>query len=170
MKNSANSGCRWSMASIAPRPTRTTLEGSIALVPEPGTELARAEYEVTIDVEVDGAPTTFRWRYGLGSVDQTVACDLFGPQGDFASAIAVTAASLNGRVCGAPDFYRIRSAGTYRDILRDYIRVLLYAEDRYRCSECRAAAEKAGDFILSAQLPEPQCGWAQTYDANMQPV
>ena len=43
-----------------------------------------------------------------------MACDLFGPQGDFASAIAVTAASLNGRVCGAPDFYRIRSAGTYR--------------------------------------------------------
>ena len=32
------------------------------------------------------------------------------------------------------------------------------------------AAVKAGEFLLDAQFPKPQQGWAQTYDANMQPV
>ncbi len=94
------------------------VEGSIALVPEVGSMLARAEYEARIDVEVDGTPTTFRWRYGIGSIDQTLGCDLFGAQGDFATAIPVTAASLNGRVCDASDFYRIRPPGTYRASLQ----------------------------------------------------
>ncbi len=35
---------------------------------------------------------------------------------------------------------------------------------------CRAAAEKAGDFLLMAQMPEPQPAWAQQYDFNMQPA
>lgn len=34
---------------------------------------------------------------------------------------------------------------------------------------CRAAAQKAGDFLLAAQLPEPQPGWAQQYDFDMHP-
>jgi hypothetical protein len=34
---------------------------------------------------------------------------------------------------------------------------------------CRAAAEKAGDFILLAQMPEPQPAWAQQYDFDMHP-
>ncbi len=37
-------------------------------------------------------------------------------------------------------------------------------------TRCSAAAEKGGDFILLAQLPEPQPAWAQQYDANMNPV
>jgi PelA/Pel-15E family pectate lyase len=40
-----------------------------------------------------------------------------------------------------------------------------YAEPRYR-----AAAEKAGDFIRLAQMPEPQPAWAQQYDADMHPA
>lgn len=35
---------------------------------------------------------------------------------------------------------------------------------------CRAAAEKAGDFLLLAQMPEPQPAWAQQYDLEMQPA
>lgn len=35
---------------------------------------------------------------------------------------------------------------------------------------CRAAAEKAGDFILLAQMPEPQPAWAQQYDFEMHPA
>jgi hypothetical protein len=35
---------------------------------------------------------------------------------------------------------------------------------------CRAAAEKAGDFLLLAQMPEPQPAWAQQYDFDMQPA
>lgn len=34
---------------------------------------------------------------------------------------------------------------------------------------CRTAAEKAGGFILLAQLPEPQPAWAQQYDFDMHP-
>jgi hypothetical protein len=32
------------------------------------------------------------------------------------------------------------------------------------------AAAKAGDFMLRAQMPDPQPGWAQQYDVNMQPA
>lgn len=36
--------------------------------------------------------------------------------------------------------------------------------------DCLAAAKKTGDFLLLAQMPEPQPAWAQQYDAGMQPV
>ena len=35
---------------------------------------------------------------------------------------------------------------------------------------CRAAAEKAGDFLLLAQMPDPQPAWAQQYDFDMHPA
>ncbi|MBN2507531.1 MAG: polysaccharide lyase [Verrucomicrobia bacterium] len=35
---------------------------------------------------------------------------------------------------------------------------------------CRAAAEKAGDFLVRAQMPEPQPAWAQQYDVAMHPA
>src|SRR5215813_14506664 len=41
----------------------------------------------------------------------------------------------------------------------------IYTEPRYR-----AAAEKGGQFILMAQMPEPQPAWAQQYDADMHPA
>jgi PelA/Pel-15E family pectate lyase len=37
-------------------------------------------------------------------------------------------------------------------------------------SRCRTAAEKAGEFLLLAQMPEPQPAWAQQYDFDMHPV
>lgn len=37
-------------------------------------------------------------------------------------------------------------------------------------SRCRAAAEKGGDFLLLAQMPEPQPAWAQQYDFDMHPA
>ena len=37
-------------------------------------------------------------------------------------------------------------------------------------ARCRAAAEKAGDFLMLAQMPEPQPAWAQQYDVDMQPA
>lgn len=33
-----------------------------------------------------------------------------------------------------------------------------------------AAAKRAGDFLLLAQLPEPQAAWAQQYNRDMEPV
>jgi hypothetical protein len=41
----------------------------------------------------------------------------------------------------------------------------IYHEPRYLRS-----AERGGDFILLAQLPEPQPGWAQQYDRDMHPA
>jgi hypothetical protein len=41
----------------------------------------------------------------------------------------------------------------------------IYNEPRYL-----ASAEKAGEFILLAQMPEPQPGWAQQYDRDMHPA
>ena len=37
-------------------------------------------------------------------------------------------------------------------------------------ARCRAAAEKAGDFLVLAQMPEPQPAWAQQYDFDMHPA
>src|SRR5262249_15782983 len=33
-----------------------------------------------------------------------------------------------------------------------------------------AAAKRGGDFLLLAQMPEPQPAWAQQYDADMHPA
>jgi hypothetical protein len=41
----------------------------------------------------------------------------------------------------------------------------LYGEERFL-----ASAKKAGDFYLLAQMPDPQPGWAQQYDAGMHPA
>jgi hypothetical protein len=56
------------------------------------------------------------------------------------------------------------------DAVRDTIRLLLSAERRFGRVEYLDAAVRAGDFLLAAQLPAPQRGWAQTYDKKMQPV
>jgi hypothetical protein len=37
-------------------------------------------------------------------------------------------------------------------------------------TQCRKAAEKAGSFLLVAQMPEPQPAWAQQYDFDMHPA
>ncbi|MCI0682691.1 MAG: hypothetical protein L0Y71_11350 [Gemmataceae bacterium] len=41
----------------------------------------------------------------------------------------------------------------------------LYGDERYR-----QAALKGGDFMILAQLPDPQPGWAQQYNLDMQPA
>ena len=41
----------------------------------------------------------------------------------------------------------------------------IYKEPRYL-----ASAEKGGEFMLLAQMPEPQPGWAQQYDRDMHPA
>ncbi len=56
--------------------------------------------------------------------------------------------------------------------LADLIAVMLDVPESYGelGGRCRKAAEKAGDFLLLAQMPEPQPGWAQQYDADMHPA
>lgn len=56
------------------------------------------------------------------------------------------------------------------DAIRDTIRLFLSAEHRFQRVEYLDVAVRAGDFLLAAQLPAPQRGWAQIYDRKMQPV
>lgn len=53
--------------------------------------------------------------------------------------------------------------------LADVIDVMFLAADVYGDAKYRRAAEKAGEFLILAQLPEPQPAWAQQYDFDMHP-
>lgn len=53
---------------------------------------------------------------------------------------------------------------------RDCVVTLLEAGRRLGRPEYRAAALKGGDFLLLAQLPEPQPAWAQQYNPQLQPA
>jgi hypothetical protein len=60
---------------------------------------------------------------------------------------------------------------TFNDnALADVIDVMFEANRLYAEPKYRAATEKAGGFILLAQMPDPQPGWAQQYDADMNPA
>jgi PelA/Pel-15E family pectate lyase len=54
-------------------------------------------------------------------------------------------------------------AGTVAEALIDAHRV--YKEGQYK-----AALEKLGDFLILAQMPEPQPGWCQQYNDDMEPM
>lgn len=54
--------------------------------------------------------------------------------------------------------------------IADMIDVMLLAHEVYGEQRYRDAALRAGDFILLAQMPDPQPGWAQQYDADMHPA
>lgn len=52
----------------------------------------------------------------------------------------------------------------------DMIDAMLEAARIYNEPRYLASAEKGGAFILLAQMPEPQPGWAQQYDRDMHPA
>jgi len=52
----------------------------------------------------------------------------------------------------------------------DMITTMFEAWRTYGDARYRESAERAGRFLLSAQLPEPQPAWAQQYDADMHPA
>jgi hypothetical protein len=54
--------------------------------------------------------------------------------------------------------------------ISDLITTLLDAWDVYQDRRYLQAAQRGGDFLLLAQLPEPQPGWAQQYNREMQPA
>ncbi len=53
---------------------------------------------------------------------------------------------------------------------RDCVNTLLDAARRLGRPDYRAAALQGGDFLILAQLPEPQPGWAQQYNAQLEPA
>ncbi|HEY1170727.1 MAG TPA: pectate lyase [Verrucomicrobiae bacterium] len=54
--------------------------------------------------------------------------------------------------------------------LSDCIDIMLTAHKQFGDPKYLAAAKRAGDFLLLAQLPEPQPAWAQQYNPNMEPA
>jgi PelA/Pel-15E family pectate lyase len=52
---------------------------------------------------------------------------------------------------------------------RDCVMTLLDAAKRLGKPEFRVAALKGGDFLILAQLPEPQPAWAQQYNPRLEP-
>ncbi len=56
------------------------------------------------------------------------------------------------------------------DVVMDVIDTLLLAWQVYQKNRFLNAAKKAGDFLILAQMPDPQPAWAQQYDPNMNPV
>ncbi|MBS0208157.1 MAG: hypothetical protein JSS27_04310 [Planctomycetes bacterium] len=60
---------------------------------------------------------------------------------------------------------------TFNDnAMGDMIEVMLEAGLVYQSSKYTDAAKHCGDFMILAQLPEPQPAWAQQYDAEMHPA
>jgi hypothetical protein len=56
------------------------------------------------------------------------------------------------------------------NLVPNVIRTMLDAWEIYRDERALAAAKKGGDFLLLAQMPDPQPAWAQSYDVKMRPV
>jgi hypothetical protein len=54
--------------------------------------------------------------------------------------------------------------------IADDIDMMLEAARIYNDPRYLASAKRGGDFILLAQMPEPQPAWAQQYDADMHPA
>ena len=60
---------------------------------------------------------------------------------------------------------------TFNDnAIADDIDVMFEAGAIYDSATYRKSAERGGDFILLAQMPEPQPAWAQQYDRRMHPA
>lgn len=67
-----------------------------------------------------------------------------------------------------PDY---QSHYTFNDnSIADAIDMMLEAARIYNEPRFRASAEKGGQFILLAQMPDPQPAWAQQYNREMQPA
>ncbi len=59
---------------------------------------------------------------------------------------------------------------TNDNLIGDLVRVFLLAHRLYGREEYLATAIRAGEFLLAAQMPEPQPGWAQQYNRAMEPM
>jgi len=56
------------------------------------------------------------------------------------------------------------------NVLGYTVDTLLEAHRVYQDEKYLTAVKKAGDFLLLAQMPDPQPGWAQQYNYDMEPV
>jgi PelA/Pel-15E family pectate lyase len=71
----------------------------------------------------------------------------------------------DGRVKNYWDFYTLNDglAGSMAE-------TLILASDIYQQPRYREAVERLGQFLILAQMPDPQPGWCQQYNDQMQPI
>lgn len=89
------------------------------------------------------------------------------PEGAFAARRATIPADWPRR-WPKPDYKRFATLND--NTLRDCVALLLDAHRRLGRRDCLDAALRAGEFLLRAQLPEPQPAWAQQYDERLHPA
>ncbi len=73
----------------------------------------------------------------------------------------------------AREFPGVKYAGYYTfndNVMGDVAEVMVLAFQVYRDERYLRAVERLGDFILRAQMPDPQPAWAQQYDLQMHPA
>lgn len=159
----------------------------------PAADAAAKAFNVsTLDDDTTQAPLRFLARLdaALGFKDAAIhEAVLFGlksllaaqyPNGAWAQRFAGPAEAAGHPVCRAsyPDawsrtfpkadyslFYTLND-----NSLADAIDTLFLAARIYRDDAYAAAARRGGDFLLLAQMPDPQPGWAQQYDPAMHPA
>jgi len=56
------------------------------------------------------------------------------------------------------------------NVLADAVKLMWLANEVYGDKRYKESALRAGEFLLLAQMPEPQPAWAQQYNAEMEPV
>jgi hypothetical protein len=54
--------------------------------------------------------------------------------------------------------------------IQQVVKLLLRAHELTKNERYLSSAKKAGDFFILAQMPDPQPGWAQQYNLDMEPV
>jgi hypothetical protein len=59
---------------------------------------------------------------------------------------------------------------TNDNLIGDIVRVFLIAHRLYGREEYLATAVRGGEFLLAAQMPEPQPAWAQLYNRDLEPI
>ncbi len=59
---------------------------------------------------------------------------------------------------------------TNDDVMPNIMDVLVEAYEKLGNEEYLKAALRGADFIINAQMPEPQAGWADQYDMDMKPA
>ena len=65
----------------------------------------------------------------------------------------------------SPEFFVLND-----HVLASMIRTLLLAHRHYGDGRYLQSAMRAGDFLLAAQMPEPQPAWSQVYNSSMEPI
>lgn len=70
-----------------------------------------------------------------------------------------------GRVMDYWNYYTLND-----NLAGDVLETLLTAEAVYKDKRVTRAIEKLGDFLILAQMPDPQPGWCQQYSYEMHPI